>query len=117
RQTLSALMYRLATPAPPISLEKGLYLASEASLLDRLQALPDDQQTVLLIGHNDGIWQLAEALAGKGEPRLLRAVAEKYPTGALSIFRSPAQKWPALAGESTELVTFVRPRDLIGDSQ
>jgi phosphohistidine phosphatase len=117
RQTLSALMYRLASPAPPIALEKGLYLASESTLFDRLQALSNEQGTVLLIGHNDGLWHLATALAGRGEPRLRATLAEKYPTASLSIFSSPAQTWEALAGEGTELVAFVRPRDLMNPPQ
>lgn len=116
RQTLAALMYRLATPAPPISLEKGLYLAPDTILMERLQAVPDGQDTVMLIGHNDGIWQLAEVLAGKSEPRLRKTLADKYPTGSLAIFRSSTQKWTSLAGESTELLAFIRPRDLMGDA-
>ena len=59
RQTLAPLV-ALWSPAPGISFEEGLYLASEELLLGRLRALPDDVGTVLLIGHNDGIWHFAE---------------------------------------------------------
>ena len=69
RQTLAPLIHRLTAPAPPILLEKGLYLAPEDVLLARLRKAPDAAATVLLIGHNDGIWRLAEALAGRGRPR------------------------------------------------
>src|SRR5690349_17594098 len=62
RQTLAPLLKRLDGPAPPISLENGLYLASDDALLVRLQAVADDVPTVLLIGHNDGIGQLAANL-------------------------------------------------------
>ena len=62
--------------------------------------------------HNDGIWHLAESLAGSGPPGLLAALREKYPTGALATLRAPEGPWRDLAWASAELVAFVRPRDL-----
>ena len=91
RQTLAPLIKLLDAPAPPIALEKGLYL---------------------LIGHNDGIWHLAEGLAGSGPADALAAVREKYPTGTLATLRCPDGPWRDLAPGAAELVAFVRPRDL-----
>jgi phosphohistidine phosphatase len=113
RQTLAPLV-ELLTPAPPISLEKGLYLASEDVLLERLRDLPGEVRTVLLIGHNDGIWMLAEALAGQGKSSALAALREKYPTGTLASLVASTGRWPDLAVGSAELTAFVRPRDLVG---
>jgi phosphohistidine phosphatase len=115
RQTLAPLVRRLANPAPPLALEKGLYLASEEALLERLRAVPDAAGTVLLIGHNDGIWQLAEALAGRGPADQLAALQGKYPTGTLATLRAPTRHWRELAPGSAQLKAFVRPRDLFGD--
>ena len=42
RQTLAPLIKLLDAPAPPIALEKGLYLASEDVLLAHLQAVGDE---------------------------------------------------------------------------
>jgi phosphohistidine phosphatase len=114
RQTLAPLVQRLVPPAPPIALEKSLYLAPEAILLARLQAVPDDIRTVLLIGHNEGIGELAEALAGTGDPRALDRLHEKYPTGALATFEIPDGSWRELAPGEGDLLSFVRPRDLEG---
>lgn len=113
RQTLAPLLKRLEGPAPPISLENGLYLASEAMLLAHLRAVPDNVSTVLLIAHNDGIGQLAEALAGDGPADALAKLREKYPTGALATLRVPDGPWRDLAPGSAELVAFMRPRDLM----
>ena len=112
RQTLAPLVLRLTAPAPPISLEKGLYLASEDALMARLQAVPDGVGTVLLIGHNDGIWRLAETLAGQWRAPLLVAVRDKFPTGTLAVLSMAIGRWRDLATGSGELVAFVRPRDL-----
>ncbi len=113
RQTLAPVIKRLGTRAPPIALEDTLYLASEGNLLERLQAVDDDVATVLLVGHNDGIWRLAETLAGRGSPAHLAALQEKYPTGTLATLELPDGPWCDLAAGSGDLVAFVRPRDLM----
>src|SRR4051812_11043970 len=113
RQTLAPLVQRLAAPAPPISLEKGLYLASEQALLARLRAVDETIRTVLLIGHNEGIGVLAAALAGTGALGTLAALQEKFPTGALATLRVVGDGyWRDLAPGVAELLAFVRPRDL-----
>ena len=112
RQTLAPLVERLAGQAPPISLERSLYLASANALLKRLRDLPNEVATVLLIGHNDGIWQLAEALAGKGQPSMLAALRQKYPTGALTHLKIDLDRWPDLPVGKAELIEFIRPREL-----
>lgn len=113
RQTLAPLI-ELLSPAPPISLEKGLYMASEDVLLDRLRELPSEVENVLLIGHNDGIWLLAETLAGHGKSSALASLRQKYPTGTLTRLSAPVGRWADLRAGSAELQAFVRPRDLVG---
>ncbi|MBX9943902.1 MAG: histidine phosphatase family protein [Reyranella sp.] len=112
RQTLAPLIARLGAPAPKISLEDELYLAAEDALLARLQAVDDAVGSVLLIGHNDGIWELATALADRGPAPALAALREKYPTGALAVLRARPDRWSDLAAGTAELAAFVRPRDL-----
>ena len=111
RQTLAALVKRLGAPAPPVSLDKGLYLASQARLLAHLRSVADEVSTVLLIGHNDGIGDLAVALAGSGPAGALDRLHEKYPTGTLAVFALPAG-WGELGPSTARLVEFTRPRDL-----
>jgi phosphohistidine phosphatase len=112
RQTLAPLLKRLGAPSPPIALESGLYLASEDVLLAHLQTAPDSAATVLLVGHNDGIGQLAADLAGSGPAEALASLRAKYPTGALAVFKVPEGPWSDLAPGKAKLVEFVRPRDL-----
>jgi phosphohistidine phosphatase len=112
RQTLAPLVHRLTQPVPPIALEKGLYLATEGELLVRLRTITEDVRTVLLIGHNEGIGELAAALAGDGEPAALDSLHEKFPTGALATLRLDEVPWQDLAPGDGELLAFVRPRDI-----
>ncbi len=112
RQTLAALVERLRPPAPPIALEPGLYLASEDVLLNRLRDLPSTVGTVLLIGHNDGMWHAAHALAGHGKASLLAALREKFPTGALATLQVEIEEWTELMAGAATLAAFACPRDL-----
>ena len=112
RQTLAALIDRLPAPSPPISLDKGLYLASQAALLGQLRAVADKVSSVLLIAHNDGIGDLAAALAGSGPDEALGRLREKFPTGALAVLAVPDGSWRDLAPGAARLLEFTRPRDL-----
>jgi phosphohistidine phosphatase len=112
RQTLAPLVAQWPPPAPPIALEKQLYLASEDVLLDHLRTASDEFSTVLLIGHNDGIWRLAEALAGSGNAEALASLRAKFPTGSLAKLRVPDRPWAELEPHTGHLTAFVRPRDL-----
>jgi phosphohistidine phosphatase len=112
RQTLAALVQRLPRPAPPIALEHGLYLASEDLLLKRLRDLPATVATVLMIGHNNGMWQVAEALAGYGKASLLASLKEKFPTAALATLQVDIERWADLRTGAATLVAFACPREL-----
>jgi phosphohistidine phosphatase len=114
RQTLAPLIKRLGKPAPPVVLERDLYLATQEALLARLRALHDDVGVVLMIGHNDGIGLLAEHLAGDGKAKALATLQLKFPTGALAELKAPIHRWPDLGPGSAKLTTFIRPRDLLG---
>lgn len=111
RQTLAPLAQRL-TPPPPVSFERGLYLASEDALLHRLRALKADVAAPLLVGHNDGIWLLANTLAGSGSSDALARLKVKYPTGALAVLRTPVAHWRDLGPRQCDLVSFVTPREV-----
>ena len=91
----------------PVCVESGLYGASARELLARLRRLPDDVGSVLVIGHNPGIHELASELAGPA-PEL----RGKFPTAALATLAFHGSAWGELGPEATELVELTRPRDL-----
>ena len=84
----------------------------QPEVLERLQTLPEDVGTVLLIGHNEGIGECAATRAGQGPGEALQRLRDKYPTGALATLALRQGPWSDLAPGTCELVAFVRPRDL-----
>jgi phosphohistidine phosphatase len=67
-----------------VQVEAELYGADEVNLLQRLHRLPDPADSVLLVGHNPGLQDLAVALAGGGDAETLARIRAKMPTGALA---------------------------------
>jgi phosphohistidine phosphatase len=110
-ETMSALEPWDDTPlVEPLD---DLYLASEARLFETLQAVAETVRTVLLIGHNPGMHELAVALTDpRGSPeKLLRGVRDGFPTGALAEF-SVTGPWQRLAAGGGRLMRFLTPRML-----
>src|SRR5262245_1496362 len=95
-----------------VRFEPDLYGASESSLLATLQALPDDVESVLLLGHNPGMQQLAVALAGRGDADLVQRLRTKMPTAALASLTFPVDTWVEVAAGKGELIGYVVPREL-----
>jgi phosphohistidine phosphatase len=80
RETLALVEPALGSPA--VELEDDLYGASADELLARIRRVPDAVGSVLVIGHNPGLHELALALAPDGP-------FGKFPTGALATFSLP----------------------------
>lgn len=93
----------------------ALYLGNAGQLLAVLHEVAETVRSVLLIGHNPGMHELALQLAGK-EPRVrsdqaMRRLMEKYPPGALAEFAIAGPWWQLNAGDG-RLVRFLTPKDL-----
>ena len=112
RQTLEALLPHLPGH-PELVVEEGIYLASCGQLLTRVQELDDGQSGVLLIGHNPGIAELAQTLAGSGERASLRRLAARFPTAASAVCEFDLQRWRDLAPGSGHLLSYATPKDLV----
>ncbi len=92
---------------PTIEVEEGLYGAGSDGLLARMHAVSDTVGSVLVIGHNPALQDLALRLA-PGSERLV----EKFPTGALAAFELDAENWRELGQTEARLAAYVVPREL-----
>ena len=95
--------------SPATNFDRNLYLAGGAGVLARLRQAPDEAATVLLVGHNPDLEQLARRLATKGDAAALARLAEKYPTAGLAVIELPVERW-AEAGPGGRLVAFETPK-------
>jgi len=99
--------------SPIVTISDDLYLAPWTRLVELVRRVPETVRSVLLIGHNPGLHDLALALPGPGgldsAPAL--RLAEAYPTGGLAEF-SIALPWHQLEAGGGRLVRFLPPADL-----
>jgi phosphohistidine phosphatase len=100
-----------------VMVEHRLYGASCDDLVERLQLLPPEVGSVLLVGHNPALQMLVLRLAAaEQEGRAqgaegLEEIKRKLPTGALVTLEINAA-WPELKRGSAVLVDYIRPKAL-----
>jgi phosphohistidine phosphatase len=91
---------------------EALYLAGPRQLMGVLHDVPETVRSVLLIGHNPGMHDLAQALIAGTQPTdAARRLAAGYPTGALAEF-AVAESWQRLGAGAGRLTRFITPREL-----
>jgi phosphohistidine phosphatase len=109
RETLALIRPALADTAT-VRLEAELYAASAGTLLERLHGVPEDVASVMLIGHNPGLQDLALLLASAGTG--LERLEAKFPTAALATLALPTATWSRLARADALLDAYAGPKEL-----
>ena len=93
----------------------SLYLAPAPAMLQALQTVSPTVRSLLVVGHNPGLHELAMMLVGPeamARPdSTLHRLAQAYPSGALAEFSVPGS-WAELREGGARLVRFLCPRDL-----
>jgi len=90
----------------------SIYESSRTRLLDAVHSAPESADSLLLIGHNPGLQDLAEHLIGAGSRRARMALAEKFPTAALAVIDVETRSWSGITPGAGRLERFVTPRAL-----
>ena len=115
RETLQALLDRgalgvgsKASPNNKVLIETGLYLASMRQLLERLRSVPAETESVLLVGHNPGIHDLATQLAGEGDREAYGLLRQGMPPAGLCRLEVPS-KWADLGPNAARLISYNLP--------
>jgi phosphohistidine phosphatase len=82
-----------AFPDARVQEDGSLYAATSARLSAAVREAAGSARTVMLVGHNPGIHQLAVHLAAQAEasPKQVKPLYERFPTGSAVVFAmSPA---------------------------
>lgn len=93
--------------------DASIYEADADVILDVIRATPEQVGTLLVVGHNPGLEDLASIIAGATSNVYARtSLSEKFPTGGLARFSIHAG-WRELHGGGVSLTDFITPRSLI----
>jgi phosphohistidine phosphatase len=115
RETLALVLPALGAPAPEVVYDDAIYMATPAALLTLLRKLPaggKGPKTVMIVGHNPGLEELAVLLVGGGDWSARALMAEKFPTGTLAVVTFEASTWTGIAPGAGQLEQFITPARL-----
>jgi len=114
-QTLEGLEPWADTPL--VDRLDSLYLAPASTILKAIQGVGAMARSVMVVGHNPGLHELAMLLVGAQaasfENADIRRLAEGFPSCALAEF-TVTVPWQTLDEGGGRLVRFLCPRDLPG---
>ena len=110
RDTLALLGPAVADAA--VEIDDELYGADPITIIERLRSVDPDLGSVMVIGHNPGLQDLALHLAGDGDPAALAQLRMKFPTAALAVLDLERGTWATLDAGQAYLARVVLPRDL-----
>ena len=103
---------------PELSFVDALYLASPKTIAQIVRAAPSRSNTLLVLGHNPGLEEFAQAAVRRPqsdrERDRLESLKNKFPTAALAVIDFDVNDWNDVAIGSGALVDFIRPKQLNG---
>lgn len=116
----SSLIIDAFAPKPDYGQLDELYMATPREILTVIGEQGGMANSILMVGHNPGLGDLATWLVNDGKPRDIKRLGEKFPTAALAIIDLPVDQWrdlsdSAIRNWSGHLIRYATPRDLEGD--
>lgn len=96
--------------------EPRIYEAPAERLLGVVRETPDSVRTLMLVGHNPGMEDLARLLVGFGDRYAFARMQEKYPTSGLAVIDLSAESWSEAVPREGRLDRFVTPKSLAASS-
>ncbi|HZI17385.1 MAG TPA: histidine phosphatase family protein [Pyrinomonadaceae bacterium] len=99
----AALVAEAAGLDAPVRYDERIYEAPAGRLVEVVSELEEAAEEVLLVGHNPGMEELIELLAGE---------RQGMPTAALARVSLGVEKWSRVRAGTGRLELHVRPREL-----
>src|SRR5262245_14884197 len=96
--------------APRVSYEARLYDANTEAILAVVKETAPDVRTLLVIGHNPGLHDLARLLIASGDVEARERLNEGLPTCGLAVIDFAGDAWRKLHPHGGRLERFVSPR-------
>ena len=100
------------TKQPKTVSDRRLYDADADGLLKVIKETPKAVHSLLLVGHNPGMAELASMLTASGDVDTRQRLIEKFPTAALAVIDFALDDWAKLHPKAGRLDRFVVPKAL-----
>ena len=106
------LVAKAFAQSPPAEFESSIYEAAPEAILKAVRATEQTARTLLVVGHNPGMQQLAGLLIASGDIEARQRLLEDYPTAAVATISFAADSWDGLHANGGRLEHFVTPQTL-----
>jgi phosphohistidine phosphatase len=93
-----------------VRLDGDLYEASPETILRVIQETEPEVGTLLVVGHNPGLQQLAALLIASGDVDARRRLQEAFPTTALAVIHFATDDWSGVHPSGGRLEHFITPQ-------
>lgn len=111
RETWELAGAQLPVPCPA-QFSETIYEAAPWRILAEINNVPDEVESLLVVGHNPGLELLAKMLADpSSDNSVLDRLSAKFPTAAIARLEVDSD-WAELAAGSARLADFISPKDL-----
>jgi phosphohistidine phosphatase len=97
---------------PKMRSEDAIYEGGPNALLDLVKQTPRPVHSLLMVGHNPALAELAALLIASGEVEARQRLIEKFPTAGLAVIDFALDDWAKLHPRAGRLDRFVVPRAL-----
>jgi phosphohistidine phosphatase len=99
-------------PAPAAMSVEKLYDATPHAILAVIKDAPASAHSLMVVGHNPGMQELALMLIATGDVDAREALREKLPTSGLVVIDFALDDWARVHPASGRLERFVNPKSL-----
>lgn len=100
----------------PLVYDERLYDATPEAILAVIRECPPNAHSLLIVGHNPGMQEIAALLIAAGDIDARQQLIEKFPTAGLAVIDFPIDVWAKLHPRAGRLDRFVTPRALDTDT-
>jgi phosphohistidine phosphatase len=111
-----ALLADCFAKAPKVVSEERIYNADPRSLM-ALLAETEGAKSLVLVGHNPGLHDLAVQLIASGDVDARERIAEGLPTSGLVVIDLAFDDWSRLHAHAGRLERFVSPRLIAAETE
>jgi phosphohistidine phosphatase len=111
RETWDLVATAFTRPPKPV-FDGRIYEASPEAILNSIRETGTAGSTLLVVGHNPGMQQLAAMLIASGDVEARQRLLEDFPTSALALISFAAKSWDDLHPMGGRLEHFVTPQTL-----
>lgn len=110
-ETLAFIRDRLERDLP-VRIARALFAASAREIATVLEEVEPEVDTVVAIGYNPQLGQLAPWVSRSGDAKSRECTASEFPTAAMAVIDLSGKGRIKLAGTDASLERFIRPGNL-----